>query len=86
MNYSVLWTPEAELELIEILHGASDAEAILRDARRTERSLQRNPLKEGESRENPWRRAFFVGSLVVGYRVDVPNMTVFIFSVRRIAR
>ena len=68
MNYTVVWTAQAEGRLAAIWAGATDREAIAQAADHLDRQLARNPAAVGESRPRAQRIAHY---LPLGIRFQI---------------
>ncbi|MBX9627862.1 MAG: hypothetical protein K2X82_28950 [Gemmataceae bacterium] len=81
MNFAVVYTPSAENDLADGWLRAPDRNAVSEAADRVDRRLGRDPLNEGESRDDDLR-VMFEPPLAVFYTVDVAAATVRVVRVR----
>jgi mRNA-degrading endonuclease RelE of RelBE toxin-antitoxin system len=82
MNYRVVWSPGAELELADVWLAATDRNQISRIAREIDVRLQQNPNEEGESR-TPGVRILIEAPLGVSFQVEESRRRVLVVHVWR---
>jgi hypothetical protein len=82
MDYTVIWTANAEQGLASAWLGATDRLAVTVAAHAIEQDLQRTPLTAGESRESSINRVAVKSPLIVAFDVIVDDRTVFVRAVR----
>ncbi len=85
MNFTVLWSPEAEGELAEVWLNAEDRQAIVAATATIDARLKSNPKCFGESRSGNARIAF-VRPLGVDFEVLSDDRLVYDLSVWQIDR
>ena len=85
MNFTVVWDPDAEQELIMLWLAARDRSAITAASHAIEQRLGNDPANEGESRP-PGMRITFEPPLGIIFRVDESPYTVRILRVWRVRR
>jgi len=81
MNYTILWTPTAEAQLVAILNQSGHVQRVLALARRADRTLRSKPERLGESRSDNFR-LWFPRPLSLLFEIDEPNLSVYIAAVR----
>lgn len=69
MNFTVIWVPDAENELMVRWMNAPDRDAVTKAAHEIDSELRRHPGDVGESRPDG-RRIMLVSPLGVYYRID----------------
>jgi hypothetical protein len=79
--YKVIWLRAALRNVTAVLDRTSDHEAVFHAMDEVDRELSRNPQVCGESRERNDRRIYFVGPLVVTFRIDEHRKVVLISRV-----
>jgi mRNA-degrading endonuclease RelE of RelBE toxin-antitoxin system len=82
MNYSVLWTPDAEARLVDLWLEADSRGAITAATNRIDADLGARPFDIGESREHN-RRIHLMPPLGVIYRIDSNQRIVHVLTVWR---
>jgi hypothetical protein len=85
MSYTVTWEPEAEQALAAIWTSARDPVAVTAAADQIDWLLERDPLSEGESRDDPYR-IMIVSPLGVTFEVDETSREVWVYHVWRTRR
>lgn len=81
MKYTVAWEAAAETQLAALWIRAADKSSVTGCIDRIDRSLERDPHAEGESRNAGTRLAFF-RPLAVRYHVDDAKRTVTVTAVK----
>jgi plasmid stabilization system protein ParE len=82
MNFTVLWTVEAQDELTEIWLSHWDRAGVTAATHRIDTLLARDPEDQGESRPDD-RRIMFDSPLVVIYRIVEADRQVIVSRVRQ---
>ena len=85
MNYTVTWLRTAEQQLATLWLRAMGKDAIAGYVDQIDRILARDPLNQGESRNNRSRIAFF-RPLCVRFVVDDIAKRVFVTSIKWVGR
>jgi len=80
MTFSVVWTIAARDMLARIWMAAPDRNAVTVASHEVEERLKRNPLHEGESREND-HRVTFEAPLRIVFRVMAEQNAVYVISI-----
>ena len=78
MNFTVLWTPEAQTNMLRAWQEL-DTTVLLRSLRLIDLALSRDPLRVGESRYEDVRISF-ENPVGVLFRVDESARTVFVLT------
>ncbi len=81
MNYAVTWHPDALTRLAALWIRSANKEAVTGYVDQIDRSLGREPLDYGESRNEGTRVAFF-RPLCVRYHVDESRRAVTVVSIK----
>ena len=83
MRFTVVWQSPAEVELARLWNNATGPlrDAIRLAADQIDRILGQAPDTAGESRENAFKRMFFVRPLAVHYEVMMQDRIVKVLSV-----
>ena len=80
MIYTVIWRPAALEQLAEFWVSAADRQAITNAADDVDRKLRRDPVDQGESRDQN-RRVFYVSPLAVMFEIDDDDRKVHVLDV-----
>lgn len=81
MNYSVVYIPPAEDELIRVWLAADDRDAVTTMAHRLEQLLRRDPFQVGESRESIVSRVVLAPPLGMRFEVIEDDKRVLVQAV-----
>ena len=79
--FKVIWLGGALKDVTALLNLTPDHQAVFDAMDEVDRTLSRDPLSEGESRESLSSRIYFVPPVYVLYRVDHREQTVTISHV-----
>jgi hypothetical protein len=82
MNFTVVYKPSAEGELIDVWIAAPDQGAVSLAANQIDGVLGHDPLSQGESRDEG-RRILFIDPLAVIYKVSEDDRLVTVLNVWR---
>lgn len=86
MNYTLLWLPRAETQLLGLYIRAADKDILAASSARIEEILARDPTDHGESRETLARRIWFYRPLCLYYAVDASAKVVYVVGVKWVGR
>lgn len=82
MKWTVVWLPKALDDLAELWNGGPDRTAVRDAADRIDWLLRRDPLNQGEARDDGVR-ILIEAPLAVYFTVSVPDRLVSVFAVWR---